>query len=77
MEKQAIKELIYGGINEMMQNRRYYYNSSIGRSYSNWTPEGEAAMKEFMAEMTKFIYNAEQVALDSRSKDILLKELKS
>jgi hypothetical protein len=77
MEKQAIKELIYGGINEMMQNSKYYYHSSVGRSYSNWTPTGEAAMKEFMAEMTKFIYDAEQASLDNRSKDMLLKALKS
>jgi hypothetical protein len=77
MEKQAIKELMYGGINEMMQNRKFYYHSAIGRSYSNWTPEGEIAMKKFLDEMTKFIYDAEQAALDDRSKDMLLKALKS
>jgi hypothetical protein len=76
MEKQAIKELIYGGISEMMQNRRYFYRSSVGRSYSHWTEEGKASMDEFMKEMTQFIYDAEETALDNRAKDLVLKELK-
>jgi hypothetical protein len=77
MEKQAIKELMYGGISEMMQNRRYYYHSSVGRSYSNWTEEGKVAMDDFMREMTRYIYDAEQNALDQRAKELVMKELKS
>lgn len=77
MEKQAIKELMYGGINELMQNSRYYYHSSVGSDYSKWTPDGKAAVHEFLEQITKFIYDAEQAALDDRSKDILLKTLKS
>lgn len=68
---------MYGGVSEMMQNRRYYYHSSVGRNYSNWTEEGKIAMDEFMREMTKHIYNAEQNDLDQRAKDLVIKELKS
>jgi hypothetical protein len=77
MEKQAIKELMYGGVSEMMQNRRYYYHSSVGQNYSAWTDEGKAAMDEFMQEITRYIYDAEQNALDQRAKDLVMKELKS
>lgn len=77
MEKQAIKELIYGGINELMQNSRYYYHSNVGSDYSKWTPDGKLAVQEFLEQITKFIHDAEQAALDDRSKDILLKTLKS
>jgi hypothetical protein len=77
MEKPVIKSLIYGGINELMQNERYYRYSKIGREYCRWTEEGQQALNEFMAEMTFHLYEAEQKSLDDRSKDILLRELKS
>lgn len=76
MEKQAIKELMYGGINELMQNRRFYYQSSIGKQYSHWTEEGKEAMANFMQDMTQYVYDAEQSALDKRAKDMVLAELK-
>ena len=77
MEKPAIKSLIYGGINELMQNDKYYRYSKIGREYCRWTEEGKKAVAEFMTDMAHYIYEAEQESLDARSKDILLKELKS
>jgi len=77
MEKQAIKELMYGGISELMQNRRYYYNSSVGRTYSHWTEEGKHVVENFILEMTTYIYEAEQKALDDRAKRMVLDTLKS
>ena len=77
MEKQAIKELLYGGVNELMQNRRYYYRSSVGSNYSHWTDEGRVAMEKFIKDMTQYIYDAEQAALDERARDLVMKELKS
>jgi hypothetical protein len=77
MEKQAIKELMYGGVNELMQNRRYFYRSTNGKNYSHWTTEGKTAMDEFLMEITQYIYDAEQKSLDERAKELVLKELKS
>ena len=77
MEKQAIKELMYGGVNELMQNRRYFYRSTNGKNYSYWTTEGKTAMDEFLMEITQYIYDAEQKSLDERAKELVLKELKS
>jgi hypothetical protein len=77
MEKQAIKDLMYGSLTELMQNRRYYSRSSVGPEYSCWTEEGQLVLKQFMSEITKLIYIADQNDLDSRAKELVLKELKS
>lgn len=77
MEKQAIKEIMYGSINELMHNKKFYYRSSVGRQYSHWTDEGKQALMDHVEMITAYIYDAEENDLDNRSKDILLKTLKS
>jgi len=75
MERAAIKDLIYGGIEEIVQNRRYYYTSSVGRDYSHFTDEGKAAIVEFMALMAYQIRRAEEEDLNSRAKQQVLDTL--
>ena len=77
MEKQAVKDLMYGSLTELMQNRRYYSRSSVGPEYSRWTEEGQVVLKQFMSEITKLIYIADQNDLDSRAKELVLKDLKT
>ena len=76
MEKQAIKQLMYGGIKELMSDRRYYYNSSTGRNFSHFTDEGKVAVNEFVTEIAAYITEAENKELDNRAKEMVLKELK-
>jgi hypothetical protein len=76
MEKSAIKDLIYGGIEEILQNRRYYYSSSIGRDYSHFTDEGKEAVMEFMSVMAFQVRRAEEQDLDSRAKQQVIDSLK-
>ena len=76
MEKQAIKELMYGGVKEIMSNSRYYYRSSTGRQFSWFTEPGKIAVQEFVAEIAAYITDAENEDLDKRAKDMVLKELK-
>lgn len=76
MEKQAIKELMYGGIKEIMNNSRYYYRSSIGKEYSNFTDAGKEVVNEFVQDLAGYITKAEEVELDQRAKNMVLKELK-
>ena len=75
MEKQAIKEIVYGGISEMMKNRLYYYHSDVGSDYCHWTDAGKIALHEFTREITKYIWAAENEALDKRAVEITLKKL--
>ena len=76
MEKQAIKDLVYGGVSELMNNSRYYYKSSVGRGYSRWTEQGQEALLNFMSEITHNIVECENKELDKRAKDMVLAELK-
>jgi hypothetical protein len=77
MEKQAIKELMYGGISELMKNRRYFYKSSVGMQYCHWTEEGKAALDSYIDQITKFISDAEEADLEHRAKEQTLAALKS
>jgi hypothetical protein len=76
MEKAAIKDLIYGGIEEIVQNRRYYYSSSVGRDYSHFTDEGKEAVVEFMSLMAFQVRKAEEQDLDMRAKQQVIDQLK-
>jgi hypothetical protein len=76
MEKKAIKELMYGGIKELMNDRRYYYNSGIGKNYSHFTDEGKLVLQEFVSDIAVYITEAENAELDQRARDMVLKELK-
>lgn len=77
MKKQAIKELLFGGINELMRNRSYYYKSTVGRDYCYFTEDGKEAVQEFVVEISKFINAAEEAELDQRAKDIVINTLKN
>lgn len=77
MDKQAIKELMYGGLKEIMNNNRYYYKSSVGKHYSNFTAIGKETVNEFVQDIAGYITEAENAELDQRAKDIVMKELKS
>jgi hypothetical protein len=76
MDKQAIKELMYGGLKEIMNNNRYYYRSSVGKNYSSFTTLGREVLTEFVTDIAGYIVEAEDQDLDQRAKKIMLDELK-
>jgi hypothetical protein len=77
MEKAAIKDLIYGGLEELLNNNRYYYKSSVGRDYSRFTDEGIEALVEFMDLMAFQVRKAEEADLEVRAKQQVISALKS
>lgn len=77
MEKQAIKELLYGGVSELMKNKRYYYVSSVSKDYNKWTEEGLTALNDFVGVITHYIIAADENDLDRRAKEIVFNSLKS
>lgn len=77
MQKGAIKDLIYGGIEEILNNRNYYYHSSVGRDYSHLTDEGKTAVTEFMDLMAWKIKEANEADLDRRAKQQVLDTIKN
>jgi len=67
---------MYGGINELIHNRKYYYHSAVGGDYSHWTVEGEQALKVFMNMIGHKMMQAEEAELNQRAKDLVIKGLK-
>jgi len=76
MDKQAIKEVMYGGVKELMNNRHYFYRSGVSKEFSHFTTEGAEAVQSFVTDMARYIYEAEDQELDRRAKDMVMKELK-
>ena len=76
MDKAAVKDLIYGGINELIHNDKYYRHSSVGPEYCRFTETGKVALEEFMAQMAVNMYRAEEASLDKRAKDMVINGLK-
>ncbi len=77
MDKAFCKDLLYAGITELMENRRYYYTSTVGVNYSHWTEEGKQAVNELLELMTPKIQQAQHNELDRRAKDMVLSGLTS
>ena len=76
MKKSAIKDLCYGGMIELLNNRTYYYHSSVGAGYSHLTEDGKEAVVEFMNMIAYKIKEAEDDDLNERAKQQVLAELK-
>ena len=76
MDKEAIKELMYGGIEALTTNKEYYYNSGIGVGYSRWTEAGQQAVMEFTQLMAFKILQAKDAELDKRAKELVINGLK-
>lgn len=76
MNKAAVKDLMFGGINELMRNRNYYHHSSVGQNYSYWTDEGKEALVEYMNVMGWKLKEAEEADLKERSKQLVINGLK-
>ena len=77
MNKDAIKDMMFGGVTELVRNRRFYYYSSVGPQYSHWTEEGKQALVEYMEVMSYKMRQAEEAELEERAKQQTLNALKS
>jgi hypothetical protein len=76
MDKEAIKEVIFGGLIELTKNRKYYYYSSIGINYCHFTEDGQKALAEYMNLMGAKLCEAEEAELNRRAKELVIKGLK-
>ena len=76
MDKSAVKDLMFGGLHELMKNRNYYYHSTVGQTYSHWTDEGKEALLEYMNVMGWKLKEAEEADLKKRAKELTMSALK-
>lgn len=77
MNKTAIKDMVYGGLKELINNRTYYYHSSVGQAYSHLTDEGRNAVADLMNIVAWQILQAEAEDLDLRARQQVIDHLKS
>ena len=61
---------------ELINNRNYYYHSSVGAGYSHLTDNGKEAMIEFMNMIAFKMKEAEDHDLNNRAKQQVLDQLK-
>ena len=76
MDKAAIKEILYGGISELMNNRDYFRRSSVDPKYSDWHDRGKEAALDFIEFISVEIQKAELVEIKSAAKQMTLDALK-
>jgi hypothetical protein len=76
LDKRAVKELLYGGINEIIKNQTYYYNSGISPEYNHFTEAGKEAIDAYLKQMVAMMLIAEEESLNKRAKELVIKGLK-
>ena len=60
----------------MINNPSFYHTSIVGWEYNKFTEDGEKALNEFISIMAVKMAQAEKAELDTRAKDMVMKELK-
>ena len=76
MEKDVVKDLIWGGLIELTNNKEFYYRSVVGSEYGQWSEKGTLVMMEFMNSMTRQMVAAEEQDLNRRAKEMVIKGLR-
>jgi hypothetical protein len=76
MEKDVVKDLMWGGLIELTNNKEFYYRSVVGPEYGQWSDRGARVMMEFMNSMTRQMVAAEEQDLNRRAKEMVIKGLK-
>lgn len=76
MKRNVTKDVVYGGLLEIIKNERCYRVSNIGREYSGLTDLGKETIVEYMADMAWRMHLAEKEELDARAKQMVFDELK-
>ena len=67
--------MIIGSLKEVMKDRNYFYNSSVGPEYCHLTDEGAKAMIEMLNILLPRLVKAQADEDNERSKMLVLKEL--
>ena len=78
MYKRAIERQLIGGILELTTDSKLFYRSDIGKQheYSRWTEAGQEALQAFVEDYTRKLLVAQDLELNERAKDMVLKTLK-
>jgi hypothetical protein len=75
MDKEAVKNLMFGGFCELTRDSRFYHHSTVGPEYCHFTDRGKIAVTDFMTQMAVNLNKAEE-DLNKRAKEMVIKGLK-
>jgi len=77
MDETALKELLYSGVVSLLENREYFYYSSLGTDYCHWTEEGEQVLLGYLAMFGPKIIKGKRLAIETKAKELMLDTLKT
>ena len=70
------EKMIIGSLKEVMKDRNYFYNSTVGPEYCHLTDEGHKAVIEMLNILLPRLVKAQELEDNERSKALVLQELK-
>jgi hypothetical protein len=70
------KKQVYAGLLEILQDSKYYYNSSVGASYSHLTEDGKAALLDFIEHSAPRMLKKQKEEFELKAKEMVWDELK-
>lgn len=77
MDNALLKDLVYAGLTELVQNKKYYYHTTIGMNYCHLTDEGKEAIIDLVNMLAPHIIEAKHRELDEHAKNMVMDGLKS
>ncbi len=75
MNNDAIKDMFYSGMLELVKNRKYYYRG-ISQQYCHLTEDGKAVLTDYFEIMGYKMLEAYEKDLDERAKNMVIQNLK-
>jgi hypothetical protein len=76
MKSQDVEKMVIGSIKEILRDRRYFYNSTVGPDYCHLTEEGNRAILDLINVLgSRMLIALEQEDVE-RSKQLVLDNLK-
>lgn len=76
INKVYLKDVMYGGISELMRNPKFYYRSAVGVEYCKWTEEGHEAVLMLIDSVSRDINRVEGELELQRSRELMVQGLK-
>lgn len=71
-----VEKMIIGSVKELIKDRNYFHNSTVGPEYCHLTEEGEKAAGRMLNLLLPRLLKAQELADIERSKRLVLDELK-
>lgn len=76
MNRQTVKNVLYGGITGLMSDTAYYKNYSPDPRFGTWSDEGKKALHDFVEMITINVAIAEKAEIERVAKEITMAALK-